>query len=87
MNYKVTLMDKSELTITESEFANLKDKEGLVFIPSLGEAINTKSILRISPIRGTGFLSLPEPKSDPKRVVEELDKMRKVLREKYKFKV
>lgn len=49
MNYIIKLFNSDLIEITEQEFANLKGKEGLVFVPSLNEAVNTKTIYRILP--------------------------------------
>lgn len=40
-------MNKSELTITESEYKKLGEKSGLVYIPSQDRTINTNSIVEI----------------------------------------
>lgn len=47
MNFIVKMMDDSKVEITEEEFLKLKEKEGLVWIPSIKQAINTKSISQI----------------------------------------
>lgn len=47
MNFIVKMMDDSKIEITADEFLKLKDKEGLVWIPSIQQAINTKSISQI----------------------------------------
>jgi len=46
-NYLVRLMNKGEVMITEKEMMSLKDKEGLVYIPSRDRVINTHSIADI----------------------------------------
>ncbi len=40
-------MNKSEVVITEQERNNLKDKSGLVYIPSQDRIINTNSIVEV----------------------------------------
>lgn len=47
MTYTIKLMNKSEVVITEQERNNLKDKSGLVYIPSQDRIINTNSIVEV----------------------------------------
>jgi hypothetical protein len=48
-NFIVKMMDSSTLEITPDDFAKLKGKEGLVFIASVGRAINLNSVTQILP--------------------------------------
>jgi hypothetical protein len=48
MTYTIKLMNKSEVVITEQERNNLKDKSGLVYIPSQDRIINTNSIVEVA---------------------------------------
>ena len=47
MNYIVKIMDGAVVEITEEELTKLSQKEGLIWIPSIKQAINTKSISQI----------------------------------------
>ena len=47
MSYIIRLMNKSEVEITDKEYANLAGKSGLVHIPSQDRIVNTNSIVEI----------------------------------------
>ena len=48
MSYIIQLFDKTEIEITDSEYRNLKDKTGLIHIPSINRIINMSAIMQIA---------------------------------------
>ena len=49
MMFTIKLMNGDRLEITAEEYKNLLGKQGLVFIPSLQQSVNTSSISHIFP--------------------------------------
>lgn len=46
-SYTIVLFNKSEIRITAAEFASLKNKSGLVYIPSQDRIVNTHTIAEV----------------------------------------
>ena len=49
MAYIIKLSNRDDIRITVSEYKNIMGKNGLIFIPSIQETINTNFIIRILP--------------------------------------
>src|SRR3990167_9905185 len=49
MNFIVKMMDDSVVELTEEDFLKLKGREGIIWIPSINQAINLSSVMQILP--------------------------------------